>query len=528
MNMKTLRLAILMILICTTIPFWCHAKPKAPYIFSEWVGYALEKLETDGITGGIHSSSRPFSRLEIAEIIAKARSRIASGIVKPKPIHVKFLTKLETEFAEELTVIDGKPVPERLRLRAAPQLHSSPEHKLCVSSSSFCSRVIPAFEGAFGYEPHKRFILYDELRISQNGFYKQVVKTAFKRINPWQKDYVADFTRAYISLPISKFELVVGRDKVFWGPGYRGALGVSDNSPPFDLILLKGKYRNIKGISFAAVLDKMWVDRKDGYRYLASRYFSGHRFDWQVNDRLELGISETVLYGGEMRNAEWQYMNPVLPLFASQYNAYVKDMGVDDNFMFTCDFAFIPVAGVRIYGEMLIDDFHPYTNPEDPNAIGLLWGLHLSDFLKLDMRAEYARIGRWTYTHLTTENQYVYLGSAIGHWLSTDADALYVELSYPLNVDTRFLLSYEFRRQGEATVEDRYEGEDYKRMRYPSGIVENKHTTGVRVLYEPIRGWQLDATYRHLILRNEDNVSGKNAHKNEFELRLKYLLRKDM
>jgi len=536
MKMQIPKLTILMILICTTAILWCHAKPKAPYVFSEWVGYALEKLETDGITGGIHSSSRPFSRLEIAEMIAKAQARIASGTVKPKPIHVKFLTKLETEFSEELTVISGKPVPERLRLRAAPQLRSSPEHKLCVSSSSFCSRVIPAFEGAFGYELPKRFILYDELQISQNGFYEQVGETASKRLKPWQEDYVADFTRAYISFPISKFELVVGRDKVFWGPGYRGALGVSDNSPPFDLILLKGKYRNIKGTSFAAVLDKMWVERKDGYRYLASRYFAGHRFDWQVNDRLELGISETILYGGEMRNAEWQYMNPVLPIFASQYNMYVEDMGVDDNFMFTCDFAFIPVAGARIYGEMLIDDFHPYKNPEDPNAIGLLWGLHLSDFLKfvfregihplktetVDMRAEYARIGRWTYTHLAGENQYTHFGSAIGHWLNTDADALYVELNYPLNVDTLFLLSYEFQRQGEATVEDRYKGEKYEGTPYPTGIVEKKHTTGIRVLYEPIQGWQLDATYRHLILRNEDNISAKNAHKNEFELRLKY------
>ena len=512
MNIKTPKFTILTILLCTTTTILCHAKPKAPYVFSEWVEYALEKLETDGITGGIHSSSLPFSRLEIAEIIAKAESRIASGIVNPKPIHTKFLEKLETEFSDELAFISGKPVTERLHLSAAPQLRSSPEHK---------PRVIPTFEGGFGYELPKKFVLYNELQLGKNVFYKQVGKTASKRVNPWPDEdgYVADFTRAYISLPISKFELVFGRDKIFWGPGYRGALGISDNSPPFDLILLKGTYRNIKGISFAAVLDKMWVNREDGYRYLANRYFSGHRFDWQVNDKLEIGISETILYGGEAQNAEWQYMNPVLTLYASQYN-----MDADDNYMFTCDLAFIPVAGVRIYGEILIDDFQ-YAN-HDPNAMGLLSGFYLSDFFKLDMRAEYARINRWTYTHLVTENQYIHFGSAIGHWLNTDADALYVELGYPLNVDTRILLSYEFQRQGEATVEDRYRGENYKRMPYPTGVVEKIHTSGLRVMYEPIRGWQIDGTYRHLILRSEHNISGKNSHKDEFELRLKYLFGK--
>jgi len=502
-------LTILTFFIYITAIYPCHAKPKAPYIFSEWVEYALEKLETDGITGGIHSSNQPFSRLEVAEIITKARRRIASGIVNPKPIHIEFLKKLESEFSEELSITSGETISDKFRLNAAPQLRSSPEHK---------PRVTPAFEGAFGYELPNRFVFYDELQIGKNVFYKQVGKTASKRVNLWKRDYVADFTRAYISLPVSKFELLVGRDKIFWGPGYRGALGVSDNSPPFDLILLKGKYWNIKGISFAAVLDNMWVVREDGYRYLANRYFSGHRLDWQVNDRLEIGISETILYGGEVRNAEWQYINPVLPLYASQYN-----MDMDDNFMFTCDFDFIPIAGVRAYGEILIDDFQ-YTN-HDPNAIGLLFGFHLSDILKLDTRAEYARINRWTYTHLVAENQYTHFGSAIGHWLSTDADALYVELGYPLNVDARFLLNYEFQRQGEATVEDRYKGENYKRMPFPTGIVEKKHTAGVRILYEPIQGWQIDMTYRHLILRNEGNVSGRKAHKNEFELRLKYLLR---
>ncbi|MFQ6040041.1 MAG: capsule assembly Wzi family protein [Candidatus Poribacteria bacterium] len=490
-----------------------QAKPAAPLVLDEWVELALQKLETDGVTGGIHSSSGPFTRSQVAQIIAKAQSRITVGRVKPNPIDIQLLEKLTQEFSDELSEIREEAVNRGLRFVTNPQFRHFPKYQ---------HKISPACQAAIGYSLGKNFFLYEEFEVSEIGDkYPQEGKTASKRLNPWRANYVADFTRVYLGFSVSTFDVQIGRDKIFWGPGYRGALGISDNSPPFDLILLRGDFGPVRGYSFAAVLDKMWSEK---HKYLANRYLSGHRLDWQVNDRLELGLSEIILYGGDARDIEWQYVNPILPYYASQYNSKLDDSTLfDNNTMFVSDFAFKPVDGVRIYGEALIDDFQ-YEN-HDPNAIGLLAGFYLSNLKKypnLGIRAEYVRINRWAYTHLVTENQYTHFGSIIGHWLGTDADDLYLELNHFLNVNAYIRLSYEFQRKGEATVEDRYRGEDYKGIKFPSGVVENRHKFGVQVTYEPISGWRLDTSYKYSLLRNEGNIVDNDGNHGEFRIAVKY------
>ncbi|HIE26293.1 TPA: hypothetical protein EYP66_03295 [Candidatus Poribacteria bacterium] len=513
---NTSKVTAILIFICYIEISSIQAKPTAPLILNGWVELALQKLETDGVTGGIHSSSGPFTRFQVTQIIKKAQSRITAGLVKPNPVDIQLLEKLTKEFSDELLEIRGEAVNQGLRFVATPQFRHFPKYQ---------HKIGPAFQVALGYSSGKNFFLYEEFEVSEiTDKYPKEGKTASKRLNPWRANYVADFTRVYLSFSISKFDVKIGRDKIFWGPGYRGALGISDNSPPFDLIQLQGEFGPVKGYSFTAVLDKMWADK---HEYLANRYLSGHRLDWQVNDRLELGLSEIILYGGDARDIEWQYVNPILPYYASQYNSKLDDSTLfDNNTMFVGDFAFKPVDGVRIYGEALIDDFQ-YKN-HDPNAIGLLGGFYLSNLKKypnLGIRAEYARINRWAYTHLVTENQYTHFGSIIGHWLGTDADDLYLELNHFLNVDTYIQLSYEFQRKGEATVEDRYRGEDYKRIKFPSGIVESRHKLGIQVTYEPISGWQFDASCGYSLMRNENNIAGNNRHHGEFSIAVKYRLR---
>ncbi|MBC8458933.1 MAG: hypothetical protein H8D67_13140 [Deltaproteobacteria bacterium] len=509
MSLKIYKNLWIMLVILVLIPVGTAlARPKIPFVYSEWVIWALQKLEVDGITGGIHSSSSPWTRGEVAEIIARSRARIAAGVVTPKPIDAQLLERLEAIFAEELDMLRGQPVGAKLRFAATPQLRSVRNEDI---------NIRPAFEGALGYSAGMNFHLYEEFEVGRlANKYPQDGKTIGRRIHSWHEDYVAEFTRAYLRCALSKVDVIIGRDIIFWGPGYRGALGISDNSPPFDLILLTGKFGSVKGYSFAAVLDKMWDAKRI---YHARRYLSGHRIDWQVNDRLELGLSEIITYGGDVRNVEWQYLNPILPYYASQYNS-----DLDDNVMFVGDFACQPTVGTRIYGEILIDDFQ-YAG-HAPNAWGMLMGCYLSNLPlspNLDARAEYTRINRWAYTHRIAEDQYLHFGSIIGHWLGPDADDLYIELSYPLHLNTHIQVNYEFQRQGAATVADRYKGEEYKQIPFPSGIVESTHSMGIRALYESLRDWHIDARYTYSIYRSKDNVVGNNGHQSELRLTVKYL-----
>lgn len=517
----------------------------------EWVQFALWKLEANGLTGPIFGSSRPFEREEVARIVADMKKRIEDGQLSPSPLELELIRKLEAEFARDLR-------PEGLEVRGL--LAGEADYHDGWDSPS------TSLWGAASFHPTPGVTLYEEVDIGKGrGIIGEEGETASRRTKTWRWDYTADFRRAYIRLnpfslpdkggfsevPLSKggfrgifeteiplkippnpsllkggtkasaleseggkrgisqkwqFEALLGRQSIFWGPGYGGSLIVSDNSPAFDMVFLKARFGPVKAIAFSAILDKMWSEHGDPpYRYLANRYLSGHRIDWIVSDRMELGLSELILYGGEARGMELQYINPLLPYYASQWNS-----NKDDNVLVSADFAIRPVDRLKVYGQFLVDDFN-YTD-HDPNALGYIAGVYLSDPFGIsgtDVRAEYTRIDTWTYTHLETENQFTHYGWVIGHHLGPDADQLFIELSRMINVDARLKLTYAFGRQGGRTVADRFRGEDYKRMKFPSGTVERQHSIGLQFLWEPLRGPQVNLSCQRVLGRDNTVQEGE-------------------
>jgi len=264
----------------------------------------------------------------------------------------------------------------------------------------------------------------------------------------------------------------------------------------------------------------MWSEHGNPpYRYLANRYLSGHRIDWIVNDRIELGLSELVLYGGEARSMEWYYMNPLLPYYASQWNS-----DQDDNVLVSADFAVRPVDGLKLYGQFLVDDFS-YSG-DDPNALGYIAGFYASDplgFSGTDFRAEYTRVDTYAYTHRVTENQFTHYGWVIGHNLGPDADYLLMELGRMINVDMSLKLSYAFERQGVHTVRSRLHGEDYEQMEFPSEPVEQQHKIGLQFLWEPLRGPQVNLSWQRFFVRQRDSTSCEAPRRGELSITARYL-----
>ena len=482
-----LSLAIISLLLASTV----SAAVNAPLTTSEWVHFTLWKLEANGLTGQIFASSRPFEREEIALIVADMKERIQDGRLSPLPHELELINKLWAEFARDLR-------PEGLEARGLVAGEANYHNEWDSPSASFW--------GAASFHPTPSFTLYEEVDIRKG---REVIgkegKTASKRTNTWRWDYTADFRKAYIRFQNHRLEVLLGREPLFWGPGYGGSLIVSDNSPAFDMVLLQARFGPVKAIAFSAMLDKMW--HEEPRRYLASRYLSGHRIDWIVSDRIELGLSELILYGGEARDMELQYINPLLPYYANQWNS-----DLDDNVLVSADFAVRPVDRLKIYGQFLVDDYN-YTD-HDPHALGYIAGLYLSDSLGIpgtDFRAEYTRIDTWTYTHLEQENQFTHFGWVIGHHLGPDADQIFVELSQMINVDTRFKVTYAFERQGSRTVADRFRGEDYKRMKFPSGAVEQQHSIGLQLLWEPLRGPRVNVSWQRVFTRNQHTTAPKSG-----------------
>jgi len=469
------------------------ASINEPLINNEWVYSTLWKLEANGIINSMHISTRPYGREEIANIISDIKADIEKGTIKPKPYELKLIKKLEDEFL-------SKPDKLQMRLKTTAELGA-------IKSLSFW--------GSARYQPTDYLTLYEEVDVRRGRDIKGTEgTTASQHLNKWKFDYTADFQKAYLRFHHKNLSGLLGRQTLFWGPCYDGSLIISDNSPSFDMIMVQGDFWHLKFTSFSAMLDKMWGEHSE-YRFLANRYLAGHRIDWLVNNKIELGLSEVVLYAGEAQYMELQYINPILPYYANQYNS-----NLDNNSLVCIDIAFKPVKGYKTYVQFIVDDFAYAGN--DPNALGYIVGLYISDpfgISKTDLRTEYTRIDSWTYTHLEPENQYTHYGWVIGDHLGPDADQMLIELCRMLNADGRIKLIYAFKREGSRTIADRYRGEDYKKIKFPSGKVERQHRLGFSFLWETLDGLQIDLSLQHSL--NSDKSS-----ENELSFKLGYLFGK--
>ncbi len=512
-----------------------YATPNIPNNFDGWVIDTLYKLEVSGVTGGFHRHTLPLSREDVAMIVRTADKRVQSGDVTISDIDRKLLEKLKREFYNELVQKNPKDSQKTVLHRTALII----EPELRIANEEIAPALQSGLHFTIGKDSH-RLNIYSELEISNfeqrqdflESYYlpdpPPLLKSADQRYEKWHWDYVVDFKRSYVEYNLSfsenaKINLLFGRDYVYWGASPIKSVGISDNSPPFELVRLTGtipcKIGTLKVTAFSAQLNSTWFDDRTT-RYLAKRYLSAHRVDYQFSDWLETGVSEWVLYGGDVESVRWHYLNPIIPYYAVQYNA--KN---DDNMMLSFDCAVRPIDGVRLYAEWLADDFQYQSDSNDPHAVtwltGVEWYPKFAD-RQLGFLTEYVRVNRWTYTHLEPDNQFTHFGTMIGHPIGTDADLLTFRASYHATPSAVVEGSLSHQRNGEADITDRFYGEDFENIPFPSGIVERLTEFRLGWKYSPIKGVKGTINYAWRHIQNREHVEDDTDQQHRFVFMIAY------
>ncbi len=523
-NPHALPFLFLTTILLLSISFAVYAVPNVPLNFDGWVIDALARLETVGVIDGFHRNSLPLSRADVARIVQRTDERINAGDVVVSQIDSQLLEKLKREFQVEILRLNEQTSKQKTYIRLQPELRGANEE------------IAPALHSGLHYSIGNRrnnLTIYSELEFTnfeqgpdfvESYFLPEpppLLKSADQRYERWRGDYVVDFKRSYLQYHMMPFgdaelDILVGRDFVFWGAGSDKSVGISDNSPPFELIRLVGtfpcKIGTLKVTVFSAQLDATWFD--DGTkRYEARRYLSAHRLDYRYGDWLEVGVSEWVLYGGNVQSVEWNYLNPVIPYYAVQYNAKR-----DDNLMLGFDAAVRPIDGVRLYAEWVADDFQYNPETDDPNAVTWLTGVEWYPMLtkrQLGIHTEYVRVNRWAYTHLDPDNQFTHFGTMIGHPIGTDADLFTFRVSYQATPSAVFETRMSHQRNGEADITDRFYGEDYENIPFPSGVVERLIELRIGCKYRPISGLNgsVDYGWRHIQNSEHKQDISKQQHR---------------
>jgi hypothetical protein len=234
--------------------------------------------------------------------------------------------------------------------------------------------------------------------------------------------------RAYGMWATKGFSMRAGHTWLRWGPGASGTMALGDAAPAFDVLEARATLPGGAEYSwFIASLDPA-----------LETYLAGHRLDVRAGPSVELTFSELSRFNGTGNAA--LYLVPVVPFSLMERRARAsspaaRDSLVRTNVMYAADFAWTWRPGVRLYGEIAVDDATLHNTR--PLAIAWQGGVHLRRLMggtAWSFRGEYSRVYPYVYS-VSHHHDFAHEGFPTGSPLGPDADQWFARLEWRPNAE---------------------------------------------------------------------------------------------
>lgn len=274
-----------------------------------------------------------------------------------------------------------------------------------------------------------------------------------------------DFTlpEAFLTFKYRKLNLSIGKEKLRWGPGYKGTLALSGTAlAPFYYYHLKLNLMSRFHLScFLAGYDDDRFYKKEFTGFdtiksktgkttiasLPSRYGVGQRIDIRINDHLQLGIHELCNFYGS--NDLTRYANP-LQVYYLGYNSGTNEA----NMMAGCDVNLL-FRPFRLYGEFLDDDITIFDNKGNPNKYAFQFGgVYYRNKIIKEIGFEYTHVSKYTYGHYSILNRHEYWGEPLAWPWGNDQDVFTLHLQMNPHDNIRLFLEADYWIKGKGDLKD--------------------------------------------------------------------------
>jgi len=474
-----------------------------------WAYEYIDQLRVRGYFEDLFVLNTPYTRGEIARCLMK----IKAGKTRPHQRDLFLINRLYQEFKEEMDALSIKKES---------------------NSFTFNTVLMPGIKKDLGaetkpsgsYRAGVGFSIGDRLTIRTTvNFDDELVRDpTYWGKKKWGKAGYSE--QGYARLSLGRFRLRFGRDFIKWGSGKSGNLLFSDYARPMDFLSMSAGFEFLKLSYFIAELDRMQLPDSLVVRYkshYARRYLAAHRLDLKLwRGRVNLGLSEAVLFGGPQRGLEFAYASPFITYFGVVENDRVGYLGGGSGNLFaSLDFALFPVKNCELFGEILIDDLQvEKTGPGDlePPEWGLLLGFQIADPLgwrNTNLWAEYVRITNRTYNTPSPWEKFLNCNRPIGYFLGNDFDRWEFNINHWLTEDLQVNLGLERIRRGEGRIEKEFDTpwlnytveEGYSEP-FPTGVVERRTAGKIEILYQPSANWRAYLFAKYSDVRNVNNSLG--------------------
>ena len=439
---------------------------SSTYLYTDhWAYTYVQLLQDRGYLKELYYSVKPYKRIDLAKAVLSTNKDPLTAS------ETYWLDLLQTELRTEIQTL----VPGNNKNMETASTKVSLETKNYAQHGHFKSD--------FYFNPEINYTT-DHVAVSLRGRIDNGLlndPTYSGQRTDWVAARLED---GYGSFQFGKLDFFVGRAAHNWSPFLNKSLILSDNPYTYDQA---GINFETKHIAFHSIFAKL--NSTTANNIVAERYFSAHRLDLKFNSGINLGFSETVVYGGPNQALEFAYMNP----FTIFMNAQTND-GKEANENLALDF-FVPLRRFNFKGQILVDDFildgpdRPAPNRKtSSDRLGLLLAVQGNDifFQNSLWTLQYENIGSYTYNVKQKRpwQSYTYDGRGLGN-PANDEDSWNLNIKYFPIRKWIFDLDAIFTRQGERDLaSNNFEDSTFVKLPFPSGVVEKSLAISAGTLYQ--------------------------------------------
>ncbi len=224
-------------------------------------------------------------------------------------------------------------------------------------------------------------------------------------------------TIGYLNYDATDFlNLEFGSGNNFLGDGYR-SLFLSDNASPNAYFKVETSFWKIKYTNIYQSLRNL-NDRTAEGSFLP-KYNAIHYLSYNVNNRLTLGLFESVMFASEPeRGFDWNFVNPLLFWNMAEYSLGSRSgkstIGLSYKYKWS--------DKINTYGQWLIDELAvgdvAAMDKSWRNKFGLQLGMKYFDAFKVDnlmFQLEYNQVRPYTYSHFSLTQHYTHNNQSLAH-----------------------------------------------------------------------------------------------------------------
>lgn len=214
------------------------------------------------------------------------------------------------------------------------------------------------------------------------------------------------------------FMLEAGRDKHFWGDGYRSMI-LSHNAAPYNYARLTTRIWRIKYVN-------LWTMMRDiATGQDRTKFMAHHALSWNVTSRFNLSLFETVIWQEKdslsQRGFEPSYLNPLI-----FYRPVEFAQGSGDNVLLGLSAKVELDHDVTLYSQLYLDEFLIDELRRRrgwwANKFAIQVGAKAYDVAgkNINLLTEVNVVRPFTYTHGSVVQSYGHLNQSLAHPLGTN------------------------------------------------------------------------------------------------------------